>query len=434
MSAGVIIMNKNAVALAADSAVTIGNHLAIHNSANKVFALSKVAPVGVITYANATFMNIPIEVIIKQYKHDLGCKRFDSLSDYVDGFLSYLTQHQTLFHFDQKEHDSVFQILENLFEGLKGDTEDLLKKAVFKKKRVLNAAELTEVYKNALELTKKYVKEMPFLQNPVISDYIKEKYGNEIAEFLKKSFKYYSDEDIHQMLQISCEVFDKAFTRNGVVGLAFTGYGENEIFPSVIHINMLTIINNQVRYFIVNKSEINDQQHASIIPLAQDDVMRNFLTGIHDGFERNIITEVNAKLATHINQMYGNKVPEAIKAALFNSLQTVISTSIASAVQKQSSSYFLPMYNSVGTLPIEELALVAESMINITSLRRRVALDNNIGTVGGPVDVAVITKADGLIWIRRKHFFDRKYNPQYFYSHYMLNENLEEQYEKNRDE
>ena len=160
--------------------------------------------------------------------------------------------------------------------------------------------------------------------------------------------------------------------------LAFTGYGENEIFPSVIHINMLTIINNQVRYFIVNKNEINDQQHASIIPLAQDDVMRNFLTGIHDGFERNIITEVNAKLATHINQMYGNKVPEANKAALFNSLQTVISTSIASAVQKQSSSYFLPMYNSVGTLPIEELALVAESMINITSLRRRVALDNNI--------------------------------------------------------
>ena len=62
MSAGVIIMNKNAIALAADSAVTIGNHLAIHNSANKVFALSKVAPVGVITYANATFMDIPMQM------------------------------------------------------------------------------------------------------------------------------------------------------------------------------------------------------------------------------------------------------------------------------------------------------------------------------------------------------------------------------------
>ena len=45
MSAGICIMNKNAIALAADSAVTIGQHLAIHNSANKLFALSKVAPI-----------------------------------------------------------------------------------------------------------------------------------------------------------------------------------------------------------------------------------------------------------------------------------------------------------------------------------------------------------------------------------------------------
>lgn len=36
MSAGICIMNKNAIALAADSAVTIGQHLAIHNSANKI--------------------------------------------------------------------------------------------------------------------------------------------------------------------------------------------------------------------------------------------------------------------------------------------------------------------------------------------------------------------------------------------------------------
>ena len=58
-------MNKNAIALAADSAVTIGKHLAIHNSANKLFALSKIEPVGVIIYSNADFMGIPVEIILK---------------------------------------------------------------------------------------------------------------------------------------------------------------------------------------------------------------------------------------------------------------------------------------------------------------------------------------------------------------------------------
>ena len=42
MSAGICIMNKNAIAMAADSAVTIGQHVAIHNSANKLFSLYRI--------------------------------------------------------------------------------------------------------------------------------------------------------------------------------------------------------------------------------------------------------------------------------------------------------------------------------------------------------------------------------------------------------
>jgi len=70
MSAGICIMNKTAIALAADSAVTIGDHLAIHNSANKLFSLSRVAPVGVIVYSNRTpkqfFLQIICELNTKQ--------------------------------------------------------------------------------------------------------------------------------------------------------------------------------------------------------------------------------------------------------------------------------------------------------------------------------------------------------------------------------
>ena len=34
-------------------------------------------------------------------------------------------------------------------------------------------------------------------------------------------------------------------------------------------------------------------------------------------------------------------------------------------------------------------------------------------TVGGPVDVAVITKNEGLVWIKRKLFFDPGLNSRY---------------------
>lgn len=35
-------------------------------------------------------------------------------------------------------------------------------------------------------------------------------------------------------------------------------------------------------------------------------------------------------------------------------------------------------------------------------------------TVGGPVDVAVITKGDGFIWVERKHYFKPELNTHFF--------------------
>ncbi len=64
MSAETAIMNKEAIAIAADSAVTLREGK-IFTSANKIFSLSKYHPVGVMIYGNATFMGIPWETMIK---------------------------------------------------------------------------------------------------------------------------------------------------------------------------------------------------------------------------------------------------------------------------------------------------------------------------------------------------------------------------------
>ena len=34
-------------------------------------------------------------------------------------------------------------------------------------------------------------------------------------------------------------------------------------------------------------------------------------------------------------------------------------------------------------------------------------------TVGGPIDVAVISKSEGFIWIKRKLYFDKNLNNHY---------------------
>ena len=66
----------------------------------------------------------------------------------------------------------------------------------------------------------------------------------------------------------------------------------------------------------------------------------------------------------------------------------------------------------VSLLPKEELAEMAETLVSLTSFKRRMTPEAE--TVGGPIDVAVISKGDGLVWVKRKHYFDRNLNLRYF--------------------
>lgn len=90
MTAIVAIMNKHAVAIAADSAVTFGNTHKVVNTGNKIFTLSKYEPVAIMTFNNAAFMGIPWDIIIKSYRKSLGGNSFETIEEYRNNFIEYL--------------------------------------------------------------------------------------------------------------------------------------------------------------------------------------------------------------------------------------------------------------------------------------------------------------------------------------------------------
>jgi hypothetical protein len=63
-------------------------------------------------------------------------------------------------------------------------------------------------------------------------------------------------------------------------------------------------------------------------------------------------------------------------------------------------------------MPISEMAKMAEALVNLTSIKRRVS--RGMETVGGPIDVAVISRSDGFVWVRCKHYFPPELNNRYF--------------------
>jgi hypothetical protein len=155
-------------------------------------------------------------------------------------------------------------------------------------------------------------------------------------------------------------------------------------------------------------------------------MVNTFVEGINPGYERTI-TGFLDKMFQEMPALIANSIAvmnEAEKQDLVAKLNVVGKNILKDYVDKtrlhKTQRHVKPIIDTVAVLPKEELAAMAESLVNLTSFKRKVSLEAE--TVGGPIDVAVISKGDGFIWVKRKHYFKPELNP-YFFSNYYRTHN-----------
>lgn len=195
------------------------------------------------------------------------------------------------------------------------------------------------------------------------------------------------------------------------MGLFFAGYGKNDAFPKYIYIELYTVIGGIAKYRVLERFDESNNS-AKIQPLAQNDVILTFCRGISNTF----INYIPNKLISIINDKVDSLSDEfteeqkGLLKAHFSDCKNELSNAINSQIQSKNVD---PIIDSVKLIPLPEMAFLAESLVNITSLKRTYAIDGNQQTVGGPTDVAVLSKGDGFVWIKRKLYFDKLLNPHY---------------------
>ena len=144
MTAIVGVLNRHAVAIAADSAVTLGNTHKVVNSGNKIFMLSKYHPVAIMTYSNAAFMGVPWDIIIKQYRKKLKEKSFATIDGYLKDFIDYLHDNIDKYCSVKIQHE-YFKLLLSL------SIEQLYRDAANNKRRTPSPEMLKEAFKILLK-------------------------------------------------------------------------------------------------------------------------------------------------------------------------------------------------------------------------------------------------------------------------------------------
>jgi len=123
-------------------------------------------------------------------------------------------------------------------------------------------------------------------------------------------------------------------------------------------------------------------------------------------------------LKEDIKKHYPQLIPVHISFVLDEKLRFFVDDSMRAHINSKSNAiirrdkYINPLMDAVASLSKEDLAEMAESLIYLTYLKRRITFKEE--SVGGPVDVSLITKGDGFIWIKRKHYFDPKLNHHFF--------------------
>ena len=162
MTAEIAILNKSGIALAADSAVTIGDQK-VYNSANKLFTLSKYQPVGIMVYDSADLMGIPWELIIKEYRAILGDRAFDSLEEYAADFWRYLASNRDVVPTDiRNEYREILidTFLSILYNRLDSNVETLIKEGAD-----VTLESTKEIFKDVLDESEAFLRSTSFVEN-----------------------------------------------------------------------------------------------------------------------------------------------------------------------------------------------------------------------------------------------------------------------------
>ena len=390
MTAEIVIMNRDAVAMASDSVVTIGdefNDEKTYPSANKLFAINYDLPVGIMTYGNGLFMDISWETLIKLYR-DKCAGPFLTLEEYVTDFLKFLESINLFDETHQKGwiknnfilfHLSIRERIMREFSNTVENPDDL-------NKPVEDAASAIEkILKNVINLMNQSKEYYFTTQEDIQKDEVFiDSLSNELNGILQECYgKVY--EEFRELIN---ELSSLHFSRIGLSnfsGIVISGFGDDDIFPRTFSLTMKEIRSNKVIYTYEEKFG------PGVFPFAQRDMVDLFMTGFSPVSLSNILDAID------------NKHPKEC-IIIKSTIQNAIQNDIDSTVQL------------VQNLPKSEIAFMAETLVNLTSFKRM--FSRGVETVGGPIDVAVISKGDGFIWIKRKHYFEPELNPHFIAKHY----------------
>lgn len=414
MTSEVLMLNKDAVVIAADSAVTTGRapHPRYSKSANKIFDLTVHGNAALNIYASADIDRVPWELAIKMYRAaQSSAPQEEHLIDYRGALIKFLQGNQLLFPTNvlngilEKRLISGVSYVLDLLEAAEPNLMNVSADAQTRKQAWEDAVANVAAFLGGIQLfsgltatdAQQSMAMAPIVEASLLSEVLAE--------------PKYAHVELSVLVEMAADALVKVpnyFLPS--TGVVISGYGAKDIFPGFTHFRVYGHIGSSLAWKEEMVYTITHDNEAWIQPFAQSSMIERFT----DGFDSNLM-EINGDCAS---QLISRVVGEISRSGI-SIPQSLVDQIASSEIDQFKREFrrrnwdqnFYPLRRVLNSLSVQEMGHLAESLLVLEELRERVTSPSE--SVGGPIDVAVVTKADGLVWLKRKHYFDPALNLRY---------------------
>ena len=396
MTCQVVLFNGYGAVLASDSASTVAGQR-VYDTAEKICSLPEPHQMAALHNGNAFLHQFPVQLLLEEFGRTLGSTRLASASAYWDAFVRFV------------ENGAFFS--EEIQEDFFLDTiDDHLRQM----RNVLERASGGEALTNELlmSLLNNWINHWDQL---AITEGAEPEWAMELIkncltpfeEIVKSYFKYddFSDEVINRRFEEIIYFITRCYSYNADVGVAFIGFGANELMPSYAKTTILGFMGDKLQHWGLDSQRFDPTREAiwgGAEFLAQSDAIRLFVRGTADDAEettRNIFRDSLGRMSSLVVSDDAESGDGAFD--LDNSkLRDEIRSEAERKLFEFGNAKRREFLDVISVLPPATLVNVAESLIGLQSLWH--AVRAKLNTVGGPIDIAIVTRNDGFQWVKHK--------------------------------
>ena len=416
MTALVGILNIRGAAIAADSAVTIKRYgdRKIVNSANKMLRLSSAQPVSLMICGVATFLGTPLEIIVRRYRQKRGNVSLPSVQAYVDDFFSYMVSEKVFFpEINEKKFlryslDQYFQSLERAVPFDEGDDHS----------KLASVDPIIEAFKS--EIKKSITSMARRRKYPMFEDYTLEQFANKMSTPMDDFIRFKSIDFDTYPLEVYQAIRDDLVaglmyyvttrTEKDRSQLVFTGFGAEEVYPTLICAKVNGGFDGRVCYHIRDEDvvHISAEKPVAICPFAQTDIINSLLKDVNPHFN-NGVRKCSSKMFLEFEDMLRRTIcGEDFNEEFSNILKGVKWSPLYCSFERYDERLAGHSHNqwlkALRDYDLQNMAKMAENLIAMTNFERRMTFREE--GVGGPIDLAIITRNHGFTWLNRKSWYN----------------------------